>query len=262
MPKYKSAPLVAIERVLGRRVTRFMFVSPEDADTATRAGIVPRGTPADKWTNGVDPELFRPAADALERANVRRSLGLDDRHVVVGIVGRIVREKGFRELAAAAAVLCPKYPHLRLLVVGATLQTDRDQFDGRFRQLIADSGLTDRFVFTGHVDNVPELLRAMDVFVLPSYREGFPKSVLEAMASGLPVVATRIRGCREAVIDGVTGFLAPPQTVGPLATALDLLVCDDHARAGMGAAGRRRVLDNYTQARVVSTYLNAVSTLC
>src|SRR5262249_6258343 len=118
------------------------------------------------------------------------------------------------------------------------------------------------FVFTGQVDNVPELLRAMDVFALPSYREGFPRSVLEAMASGLPVVTTRIRGCREAVVDGVTGLLAPAQTVEPLAAAIELLVKDEGARGRMGAAGRRRVLDNYTQARVVSTYLNAVAALC
>jgi glycosyltransferase involved in cell wall biosynthesis len=261
MPTYQAAPIVAIERILGRRVSRFMFVSPEDADTAARSGIVRRGIPSDKWTNGVDPQMFRPP-DGAERTRIRRSFGFDDAHVVVGIVGRIVKEKGFRELVAAAATLCPRFPRLRMLVVGATLPTDRDQFGDTFRDLVRASGLADRFVLTGQVDNVPEVLRAMDVFVLPSYREGFPKSVLEAMASGLPVVTTRIRGCREAVVDGVTGLLAPAQTVEPLIAALDVLLRDEGARRRMGAAGRRRVLDNYTQAQVVSTYLSAVSSLC
>jgi glycosyltransferase involved in cell wall biosynthesis len=203
--------LVAIEWLLGRITDRVMFVSEEDRQTALRVGIARREEDTSALLNGVDLGTFRPAAvyDG-EAARVRRDLGLPPGAPVVGIVGRIVREKGYREFLQAARDLTASGVNARFLVLGDSLPSDRDQFGAKFRLQVRDAGLEDRFVFTGLTDRVPEYLRAMDIFVLPSYREGMPRSVLEAMATGLPVVATRIRGCREAVVQGETGLRIPP----------------------------------------------------
>jgi glycosyltransferase involved in cell wall biosynthesis len=94
-------------------------------------------------------------------------------------------------------------------------------------------------------DEVPAYLGMMDIFVLPSYREGFPRSILEAMSCGLPVVASNIRGCREAVVEGVTGYIVPPRDEGALQIAVEFLLGDPGRRKQMGAQGRRLVTEKY-----------------
>jgi glycosyltransferase involved in cell wall biosynthesis len=102
----------------------------------------------------------------------------------------------------------------------------------------------------------------MDIFVLPSYREGFPRSVLEAMATGLPVVSTNIRGCREAVVAGETGLLAPPRDSDALTRAVRTLIDNREMRLRMGAAGRRRVLEKFDEARMTAIFIrNAIATM-
>jgi glycosyltransferase involved in cell wall biosynthesis len=108
----------------------------------------------------------------------------------------------------------------------------------------------------GHRDDVPALLAAADIFALPSHFEGLPMSIIEAMLTGLPVVSTDIKGAREQVVDGVTGLLVPPATVGKLAEALQQLVDDPGLRARMGAAGRARAVARFDESRVVARTLD------
>ena len=152
---------------------------------------------------------------------------------MVVAVSRLVRHKGYPELLAAMAQL----PEAELWVVGARLAQRPRRRSGpgagrrpaRLRRL-------------GYRTDIPAILAAADIFVLPSHFEGLPMSVIEAMLTGLPVVATAIRGPREQVVDGVTGLLVPPATVAPLAAALALrrLAADPAERAAMGEAGRLR----------------------
>jgi glycosyltransferase involved in cell wall biosynthesis len=259
MPGVQRWLLVAIEWLLGRITDRFMFVSEEDRQTALRVGIARREEDTTALLNGVDLGTFRPArVNNAEAAELRRHLGLPPGTPVVGIVGRIVREKGYREFLQAARSLAASGVNARFLVLGDSLPSDRDQFGAKFRRQVREAGLEDRFVFTGLTGRVPEYLRAMDIFVLPSYREGMPRSVLEAMATGLPVVATRIRGCREAVLHGETGLLVPPKDAAALAEAIHhLLERPDEARR-MGEAGLRRAVEMYderlVQARFVGVF--------
>jgi glycosyltransferase involved in cell wall biosynthesis len=104
----------------------------------------------------------------------------------------------------------------------------------------------------GYRHDVPRILAAADAFTLPSHFEGLPMSIIEAMMTGLPVVATDIRGPREQVVDGETGFLVPPMTVEPLAGALSKLAADPELRLRLGAAGRARALDRFDEARIVA----------
>jgi glycosyltransferase involved in cell wall biosynthesis len=235
---------LAMEWVAGRVTDTFLTVSAEEAADARRLGLARR--PA-AIGNGRDPTLFRP--DAAARARLRATLGTSLQRVVVIAVSRLVRSKGYAELVRAIAAL----PELELWVVGQRLESDRgDDMDAMF----AASGLGPRLRRLGYRDDVAALLAAADIFVLPSYFEGLPMSVIEAMLCGLPVVASDIRGPREQVVDGLTGILVPPRQVEPLAEALARLAADPALRAAMGAAGRERARALYDEATVVARTLD------
>lgn len=245
-PFWARIPLVAIEWLLGRVTTHFMFVSEEDRQTALRTGIAKNSACTTTIYNAVNSEIFKPALDA-ERENIQSSLGIAPGKTVIGIVGRIVKEKGYREFASMAQSLLQQNKNGCFLVIGDSLASDRDRFGETFRKMIQEQGMSEHFIFTGFTSEVPRYLQAIDIFVLPSYREGFPKSVLEAMSSGLPVVATDIRGSREAVVHGQTGLIVPPRNAHALSEAVSQLVDHPEKAKAMGVASRTRVLEMYDE---------------
>ena len=201
-PLMRRAAVYSLER-LAASCSRFELVqNPEDLAVLARLRV-----PADHLVllgNGVDLQRFRPRRTEAGIARARRSLGVGPSSVVVGTVGRLVWQKGFRELFAAAARLRDLRPEVVVVVVGPE---DADKGDALGPSDLAEASALGNVVFTGHRDDVEDLYAGFDVFVLPSYREGFPRSAMEAAASGLPVVATDIRGCREVVEHGVNGLL-------------------------------------------------------
>jgi glycosyltransferase involved in cell wall biosynthesis len=156
--------------------------------------------------------------------------------VVVGTVGRLVRQKGFPELFAAAELLHRAHPDVVFVVVGGS---DPDKADAISSEELAAAGRRGRIVFTGSRDDMEDVYRGFDLFVLPSHREGFPRSAMEAAATGLPVIATDIRGCRQVVSPGKTGLLVPLHDPVRLASAIEELVVDPALRRRMGTAGAR-----------------------
>lgn len=237
---------------IGGRFTDVLFTqSAEDAETARNLGLC-RGGVIEAIGNGVDPARFRPAeaADAA-RQRLRAELGAGDGDVVILMIGRLVAEKGYPELFAAM-----KDVNARLWVVGNRLESDHAaSVDDAIASVEADPDLSRRISFLGYRSDVDELLRAADIFTLPSHREGMPRSIIEAMMSGLPVVATDIRGSREEVVDGETGFLVPVWDAARLADALRKLAEDDDLRSRMGAAGRRRSVELYDESKIVDRQL-------
>jgi glycosyltransferase involved in cell wall biosynthesis len=184
--------------------------------------------------NGVNGEAFaRVQEDA--RARVRRAFGLADDARVIGIVGRIEPGKGLRPLLEAMPAVRARCPRAVLLVVGdGPIRADCEH---RAEQL----GIAAAVRFTGFRRDVPELLAAMDVMAAPAVaEEGLGYSVLEAMAAGLPVVATRCGGLVETVVHGETGLLVPKADVPELANALAAILTDEATRATFAAAARRR----------------------
>ncbi len=181
---------VAMEWIGGRLTDVYMTVSASEAADARRLHIF---RDAVAVGNGRDPGVFRP--DPAARSAIRAALGTPADRVVIVAVSRLVRDKGFPELAAAMRDV----PGAELWVVGERLVSDRGE---DMAALLAEAGLGDRLRLLGYRDDVAAVLAAADIFVLPSYFEAMPMSVIEAMLVGLPVVASDVGGLREEVVPG------------------------------------------------------------
>ncbi|MEN6426440.1 MAG: glycosyltransferase [Phycisphaerales bacterium] len=161
------------------------------------------------------------------------------------------------ELAVAAEGLLHRYPRLKLVCVGDG--PARDRFVGLANRI----GRADAVVLTGHVppDEVPLFLHASDFLVLPSYSEGLPQAVLEAMNCGLAVVATRVGGVPEAVLDGRTGLLVEPKTTEQLRDAMERMIVDEAFRVGAGREGLTRVREVFDSERNARRFAEALKSL-
>jgi glycosyltransferase involved in cell wall biosynthesis len=236
-----------------------MFVSDEDRKVALREGIARDAAAAMTIYNGVDLAAYPPKGETLSAsAELRGRLDIPQGAPVVGIVGRVVREKGYLEFAEMAKLVSASRSDVYFLVVGDALPSDRDGIVAELRSCVEAAGLRDRFRFTGFTDGVADYLQMMDIFVLPSYREGFPRSVLEAMSTALPVVATDIRGCREAVVNGETGLIVPPRNGKALADAVSHLLENPELASRMGSAGRERAERLYSHQLVQRRFVGVV----
>lgn len=182
--------------------------------------------------NGVDLTRFAPTTISDEKRHaIRSELGVDDDKVLVGIVARLVHEKGYRELIEAASASSPQ---IAFVAVGGVEHSKADRLTQAELQLGESSGIR----FLGHREDVVELYAAMDVVVLPSYREGVPRSLIEAAAMGKALIATDIRGCRQVVTDGVNGRLVPVRAAGPLAATISQFANDPSIRRAFGESSR------------------------
>ena len=227
-----------IERVLGRFGTDILFTqSGEDAVTALEQGICSE----DKivWIgNGVYVEKVE---HSRSDPATKEAFGIPPGASVIGFLGRLVAEKGVLELLEAFQRALSVLPNLYLLIAGDITDGDRDRHTRERIRVLANEGeLAARIVFTGFVEDVPTLMRAIDLFVLPSHREGMPRSIIEAMASGKPVVATNIRGCREEVVHDLTGLLVPVSDSKALSEAMVRILSVPELARRMGCEGRRR----------------------
>jgi len=182
------------------------------------------------------PTRLGPQARSASRA----ALGMPEGALVFGFVGRIVRDKGLHELARAWARVRAELPEARLLIVGPL--EPHDPVDPDIWSALASDARVHRVGFT---EDTPQLYAAMDVVVLPSYREGFPNVPLEAASMGKPVITTRVPGCVDAVLEDVTGLIVEPREHTGLAEAMLRYGREPHLRETHGAAGRKRVLREF-----------------
>ena len=195
--------------------------------------------------NGIDLERFAPRPEV--RREVREELGIPDYTIVVGAVGRLVWEKGYAELFEAAKAILAERSDVVFVVAGGF---DPDKGDPLTADDIA-AAETAGVRFLGHRNDPERLYQAFDVYVLASHREGFPRSAMEAAATGLPVVACDIRGCRQVVDDGATGLLAEAKDVASLRQQLSALLDDPVLRTTMARAGRIRAEREFDQEQVI-----------
>jgi sugar transferase (PEP-CTERM/EpsH1 system associated) len=199
--------------------------------------------------NGVDLEKFRPRRHIREI--VRREFGIPCDAFVVGSVGRMVALKDFGTLLKAAEILIAEGKPVHVLLVGSgPALNGLDQYASR------STGLADRVHFCQATPRVDEMLNAMDVFILPSLMEGMSNTLLEAMAVGLPVVASKVGGNPEIILDGECGYLFPPKAVTVLADLLRSLSQDMRLRKQIGQAARERVACHFSLEAMVERYRN------
>lgn len=233
------------ERTTCRLAHRVVCIS-----TALREVLIAEGLcPEDKITvlehgsiDGVEADRkFNPARVSTESAEgTRARYGIPPGALVLGFVGRIVRDKGLIELVQAWRVLREEWPSLHLLVAGPFESQDPIPAD-------VDTTLRQdpRIHLAGMVHDMPGVYRILDVLVLPTYREGFNTALLEAAAMERPVVATRVPGCVDAVLDGETGLLVPVRDVAALTAAICTYVGDPDLRRRHGANARDRALRDF-----------------
>jgi glycosyltransferase involved in cell wall biosynthesis len=244
----------ALERLAAACSDVELVQNPEDLETLARLRV-----PRQKLRllgNGVDLARFRPQTPEV-RKEVRAELEVDDDQVVVGVVGRLVWEKGYAELFAAAKRLLARRGDLTVVVAGPF---DADKGDPLTRADVAAAEAAG-VRFLGHRDDPERLYAAFDIYVLASHREGFPRSAMEAAASGLPIVATDIRGCREVVDHERTGLLVSARDDAALEAAIERLTSDTAVRHRLGEAAAAKAREEFDQRRVISRTLDAYAGL-
>lgn len=241
-----------LEKWFARHMTDYLLLqSREDYELSVQDSFSSQAERILHIGNGVDlTERFHPRHVTREKVqSIKSSLGLRDDHVVITYVGRMVSEKGIFELLEAFRKLAGEFPSLRLLLVGDVSSSERDQRGQNFVELCRQHP---QIIMAGFRTDIPELMAASDIFVLPSHREGLPRSIIEAMAMAKPIVATNIRGCREEVRDGVNGFLVEPKQVCPLYAALKKLVLDSRLREAFGQNSRSIALEHFDERMVLA----------
>ena len=250
-----------IEKAVDWSLTQFtdtvVVNSAAVADFATGQGWIPNAKVQVVY-NGIDLAPFR---DLPNRSVARAALGLAADVPVIGTVGRLTRQKGHLYLIEAAARLLLRWPRLRVVIVGGPghpSESCREQVIAA----VEKAGLQDCVLFTGVRDDVPDILPALDIFVFPSEFEGFGLAAVEAMAAGLPVVASAVDGLKEVVAHQHTGILVAPKDSAALAQATAQILENPQLGAQMGAAGRTRTRERFSAAgmtqRLESLYLSSV----
>ncbi len=217
-----------LDRALSVVSTRLILVSE-----ALRARFrwLSKGTKAVVVHNGIDLEEF----DSFPHIpSIRKKYNIADDEVLIGCIGRMERRKGQEYLLSAM-----RHIHrAKLLLLGL----EDEEYSNRLKRICADFNIIERVIHIGHRDDIPSVLKEIDIFVLPSLEgEGFPRVILEAMAARRPVVATDDAGNVEAVDDGRTGYIVPRGDIAALAEKISMLVADSRRRKTMGLAGRGRV---------------------
>jgi len=236
---------IAVQRLSARFVMRVFFDSAAIREDFVRLGL-PRGKLV-VLPLGIDLGRFNSNGDRSVRGRMRASLQVSENTPLVGTVSRAEPVKGLPHLVEAAARVAVVRPDVRWLIVGGGSQMQQLQ------SLAKSLGVVDRVIFEGIREDIPDLLQAMDIFVLPSLSEGFPLAAMEAMASGRPVVCSRVGGLAELVSHEETGLLVPPADPACLAEAVLRLLADP--ALGHRLAGRARVKVTRYDDRVISEQL-------
>ena len=192
----------------------------------------------------VDSQRFSKAASESRRLT-RQEYGIEWDQPLIGVVGHVCKRKGLIHLVKALPAIQAAVPQVRVLIVG----TEERSYGDAVRDCARELGVSRTLIWAGHRIDVERVLSALDLFVLPSLEEQIPLAILEAMASGLPVVATTVGGIPECVRDGVEGWLVPPAAPRPLASAVVRLLQDESMRLRMGQAGQRRAREEFSPAQ-------------
>ena len=248
--------IVTLEKIAGIFTDLLFCQSLEDANSAVGLSLL-SGDKIHAIGNGVDVSVFNPNLYP-RKVTLRENYSLPVDSFVVTFIGRHVLEKGIDEFLSAVSKLSAVYPQLVVLMVGDRLESDHSRsVMPQIRSAKAIMG--DRLLSLGLRDDIPELLKCSDLFCLPSWREGMPRTIIEAMMMQLPVLATDIRGSREEVLHGHTGHLVPVRCPDSLYSSIEYFLNNPSSALSMGLNGRERALRLYDESIVVQKQLNLIA---
>lgn len=230
-----SEKILCVSRAVVRE--RFPYLSNDD-----KARVI---------YNGVDTTRFFNNSE--ERTRVRKELGLNDGDRLIGVLALIERLKGHHLLLRAMSSIKDKYPNVKLVFAGRAVD---ERYLNFLKKTAVNLGMGGRVIFPGENSDVRGFLSALDIFVLPSRREGFSRVLLEAMACSSPIIATDVGGNSEAIVDGETGYLVPYGDEGMLTSALEIFLSDASRAKAMGDAARERVQQEFSLEKHVSDVQN------
>ncbi|MDK2887521.1 MAG: hypothetical protein PWP72_399 [Thermoanaerobacter sp.] len=255
MPLRQIKLYQAIERFGAKLSTAILSQSREDVEAARSLGIKSKTGELIHIGNGIDINRFRKDRfTESQRLKIKKRLGLSPETFVLTTIARINPLKGYVDLIDAVAQLPGE--NWQLLCIGE----DEGQL-GEILSKIRQLGLENKVSMLGPRNDIPEILSITDIYILASYREGIPRSVIEAQAMEIPAVVTNVRGSREVVIDNKTGFVVPPREPAALAKAVLQLMADDEMRFRFGKAGRQRVIEEFDETKVFNKILEVYQEL-
>jgi sugar transferase (PEP-CTERM/EpsH1 system associated) len=212
---------ILMERILSRFVFKVVGVSDQTSQNMNKYVRIPFSK-ITTIVNGIDGSKYRPD---IEKKAKKEELGLDPQAPVIGTIGRLVKEKGIEYLIMALKTIVADYPGIRLMIVGQGI------LQQSLRELVNQNGLKDNVFFTGSRLDTPQLYKVFDLFVLPSISEGLPMVLLEALASGCPIIATEVGGIPSLIQHGVNGSLVPPKDPDSLSKEILKLLGDAEKRS-------------------------------
>ncbi len=247
----------AFHYYLLRRIMNLFTLKVLTNASVMKQHIIKRERIAEKKTvtiyNGVPLEAFKQPTDKIQKFGQMR-LRPDYYHI--GITANIRPIKGLEYFLQAAGEIADHYPETEFLIIGgdATLNRQLDTYKQKLNQIISVYQIAERVHFLGRRTDMAEILSILDIYICASLSEGFSNSIIEAMAMGLPVIATDVGGNAEAVIDGKTGFIVPPRDATAIAERAFQLLADRKLAKRMSRAAKRRVVENFSVDRVVSQH--------
>lgn len=247
---------------VGRRVLPFADVSV-GISAEVRAGLKSIFHLTDKQTctivNGVDCQLLAPPED---KKHCKQKLGFSEENISIGMVANLKKNKNHIFLLKAFRQLLKEHPQLNLFFVGQGFEGDLEGSEEEIQQYIAEHNLNKNVSLLGARADVPDILKALDIFCLTSYQEGLPISLIEAMASGLPVVGTNVAGIKGVIDHDVNGFLVEPDNEEQLSASLHKLVADSALRLRFGKKSRELATTKYSLNTCMNQYQNIFQDCC
>jgi glycosyltransferase involved in cell wall biosynthesis len=243
--------------LIARVATNILAVSPSERNFLEHEGVVRRGriqVIKKGSICGVDTDRFKP--DERARQAVRAELGFESSDIVCMFLGRLAVEKGIYELARAFKQSLQVQGKLRLLLAGP----DEDTLEHEILSILGPVAGA-RLTMCSYTLSPERLLACADFHCMPSYREGFGMSIIEAASVGIPSIGTQIYGIEDAIEENVTGLLVPPRDVERLSDAITRLANDAEIRKGLGLAARKRVIKEFTQIEIIQAYKSYIDDL-
>ena len=244
----------AFDRFSERFVDRFLVVSSVLEQTMIQGHGIPREKVV-KIYNGIETDHYKPHDQEVGRRRVRQEYSVNEGEILIGSLGRLVWQKGFEYFLQSIAILIRDIPEARFMLVGEGPL--RKELEEQARSL----GIHDRLFFTGHRNDIRDMMAAMDIIVIPSLLEGFPMITMEAMAMEKPIVTTAIDGITEQIRDGMEGQLVAPKSPLALAQAVKRLVDDPGYARSLGINARAKVVRDFSVRKMIAETIKVYETL-